>query len=231
MSDSKPAAIIVFRHAHDLPTPKQKEEMDAYNKAHPDNPRDESYYYIHESKDYPLPDPNEGIVTLPRQRLSPDGFTEAKNVAADLPNWIAKHWATVNLVITKDPRTIQQTQNPFQTVIPSAYAIQASKDPTINPGMNVEVKLKDDPGFNKEGLISDNHSTLICWDRQGLWNDDGDKKTYILQSLSKDNQWPGNFTRPQKAGTFYVFTNPDSNNKYDITQYNYDHTNGFVKFA
>ncbi|MGH1386308.1 hypothetical protein [Kordia sp.] len=234
MSNSNPAAVIVFRHAHDLPTKQQQAEMDAYNKNLPDDKkRGESYYYIHEAKPYNLPSPKQGSITLPWQRLSPDGFSEAKNLGTALPNWIAQHWATVNLVITKDPQSKDQTQNPFQTVIPAAYDIEASTDPKINPGMDVEFQLKNDPGFSKDGLISDGHSTLICWDRQGLWRDHGEdkSKTYILQSLAKDKQWPGKFTRPVKAGTFYVFTNPDKDGKYDITQYNYDTTHGFVKFA
>jgi hypothetical protein len=232
MSDSNPAAIIVFRHAHDLPTDAQEAEMKKYNDEHPNDQRGESYYYIHGAKTYKMPSPKQDPVTLPWQRLSPDGFGEAENLGTALPNWIAKHWATVNLVITKDPESKSQTQNPFQTVIPSTYGIQESTDPNINPGMDVEVQLKDDPGFNKDGLISDGHSTLICWDRQGLWRDHGEdkSKTYILQSLAKDKQWPGKFTRPVKAGTFYVFTNP-VDGKYDISQYNYDTTHGFVKFA
>ncbi|AXG71618.1 hypothetical protein KORDIASMS9_03875 [Kordia sp. SMS9] len=224
MSTSNPAAIIVFRHAHDLPTDTQAAELKKYNDEHPNDKRGESYYYIQEAKTYNLPDPAQGSVTLPWQRLSPDGFNEAQNIAADLPSWISQHWAPVNLVITKDPRSKDQTQNPFQTVIPSADALKASN--------KVEVQLKDDPGFNKANLISDGHSALICWDRQGLWQDEGDPAgTYILQSLAKANPLPGNITRPHKAGTFYVFTNPDTHGKYDISQYNYNHGQGFVKVA
>lgn len=231
MSDSNPAAVIVFRHAHDLPTKKQKDEMDAHNKANPNDQWKENRYYIQDGKSYDLPDPKQGTVKLPWQRLSPDGFDEAKNIAADLPGWIAKNWAPVNLVITKEPVSKDQTQNPFQTVIPSADAIQASKDPNINPGMNVEFRLKNDPGFDKGGLIADGHSTLICWDRQGLWRDHGEdkSKTYILQSLT-NTKMSGDFTRPEKAGTFYVFTNPDSSGKYDVSQYNYS-AKGFIKVA
>jgi hypothetical protein len=234
MSNSNPAAIIVFRHAHDLPTPTEKTEMDEHNdedKNHDDQWK-ENRYYIQKSKTYNLPDPKQDTVKLPWQRLSPDGFDEAANLATVLPAWIAQNWATVNLVITKDPASKDQTQNPFQTVIPTADAIQASKDPNINPGMNVEFRLKNDPGFDKGGLIEDGHSTLICWDRQGLWRDHGEdkSKTYILQSMAKDDQWPGKFTRPAKAGTFYVFTDPDSKGQYDVSQYNYS-TKGFVKVA
>ncbi|MCE7995697.1 MAG: hypothetical protein HEP71_27205 [Roseivirga sp.] len=212
--------LIVLRHGQDLPT---DAENDQYKKDHDgaDIPKDEEYKYFKDhSSLYPqdsqltTPIPG-GKVTVPWHRLSDEGIARAKAIGQLLPQWIEKKkYKVVTRVITKDPNGKSRTQNPFETILPFMNNIEKDQKGQRPNGKDVKVDLLDMPEnglpFSSSSLISE-FSTVICWDRQGLWNDDNDNKTYILQHLSRD--WDdkvakGELSRPHKGDSFYIFTDP-----------------------
>lgn len=134
-------------------------------------------------------------VGMPWHRLKPEGYTHAKEFAKSIFNTTKEgdvrnpvggtnpEFSLVNpigRIITKNPNSTEFTQNPFDTVYELIKMINGDETALDRRnGRNLELILLnsindfDNPELNIDipGLLNldEGLSTVICWDREGLW--------------------------------------------------------------
>jgi hypothetical protein len=185
-------AVIVVRHFMDLPNPP------------PAWPGPFCYDMPHRP---PVP--------VPWRRLADDGVGASVNYGVALPDWIAsKGLCPISRVIAQDPRSKDNTQNPFDTLYPLIWNLQL-QDVVLYQANDL---LKAKPG----ALLPDNqHSTCICWDRQTLWGDKDFSPSLFLGRLRRGDspslaEAPAKAPNPSPNG-IYVFTDYSSgDDKFDL---------------
>lgn len=196
-------AIILFRHANDVADQDIKTRRPNYLSL----PGITQIY------------PANGQVVSPimQWRLADDGVARAQDLRKYLIKWMAlNHLYNANRVITREPRNSGTTPNPLDTVFP---LIQELAPKTVEFLHNPFPKEKLNPTY----LLPDaQFSTLICWECVGMFirpdKDPKQENDDLMVGLSK----AGPVTQaPVKAGTFYVFTNPQDG-KFDREIFSYD---------
>ncbi len=199
MSNALTPAVIVMRHFEDLPDPP------------PGSPPDWPGPFC-----YQMPSPPS--IGVPWRRLAPDGIKASLNYSTALPNLIQSlNLCPVSRVITQDPRSKEQTQNPFDTVYPFLFSLKLQDVKLLANGSSLLSTRHD-------ALLPDqSHSTLICWDRQTLWGNKQFDETLFLGKMRRVGG-PSLQDPPVKAPTkgnqgIYVFTNYKSDDKFDLKIY------------
>ena len=197
MNDALTPAVVVIRHFEDLPNPP------------PNTPPTWPGPFC-----YPMP--SGSPIGVPWRRLNPDGIAASLNYGTALSTLIQTlNHCPVSRVIAQDPRSKDQTQNPFDTVYPFLFNLKLQDVQLLKDGNALL-------GTPHNALLPDaSHSTLICWDRQTLW---GDKQLDLNLFLGKMRRGtaPSLNDAPVKAPTaspngIYVFTNyKSSDDKFDL---------------
>ncbi|HEV7667191.1 MAG TPA: hypothetical protein VGS22_01625 [Thermoanaerobaculia bacterium] len=196
MSSALTPAVIVMRHFLDLPDPPP--------------PWPGPYCYKM---------PSGPSIEIPWRRLNPDGIKASLNYGTALVKLTQDlNLCPVSRVITQDPRSKEQTQNPFDTVYPFLFN-QNLQDVRLLPSGSALLSTRHDV------LLPDqSHSTLICWDRQTLWGDKQFDRTLFLGQMRRSGG-PSLDAPPVKAPTkspqgIYVFTNYKSeDDRFDLRTY------------
>ena len=160
--------------------------------------------------------PSPPSIGVPWRRLNPDGIKASLNYGTALPALIQKlNLCPISRVITQDPKSKDQTQNPFDTVYPCLFNLQLHDVKLLTNGSALL-------GTPHNALLPDaSHSTLICWDRQTLWGDKQFDKNLFLGRMRRGSS-PSLDNPPVKAPTqgtqgIYVFTNYRSDDdKFDL---------------
>ncbi len=193
MNNALTPAVIVMRHFEDLPNPP------------PPWPGPFCYKM-----------PSAPSIGIPWRRLNPDGIKGSLNYGTALPNLIQSlNLCPVSRVITQDPRTKEQTQNPFDTVYPFLFGQKLQDVKLLSKGSDL-VATPHNALLPPDG----SHSTLICWDRQTLWGDKTFDPRLFLGQMRRGTT-PSLDNPPVKAPTkgsqgIYVFTNYKSDDKFDL---------------
>jgi len=195
MSNGLTPAVIVMRHFEDLPDPPGGWQPDPHCYKMPGAPP----------------------VETPWRRLHPDGIKASLNYGTALPNLIQKlKLCPVSRVITQDPTSPNDTQNPFDTVYPFLFNLKLQ-----------DVRRTDRDtllGTAHRALLPDaSHSTLICWDRLTIWGDKQFDKGLLLGQMRRGDS-PSLQNPPVKAPIkgdqgIYVFTKYESDDKFDLVIY------------
>mmetsp|Transcript_53326 Transcript_53326/g.86242 ORF Transcript_53326/g.86242 Transcript_53326/m.86242 type:complete len:268 (+) Transcript_53326:3-806(+) len=197
-TESLDLAVIVIRHFSDI-------DGDASN-------------YIPGPFCYQMP--SGSPVETPWGRLNDQGIGASVNYGQALPGFVQSlSLSPIGRVITQDPHSRDETQNPFASLYPLIFDLKLT-DVELLP--NGEALLEKDIGslLRADGQ----HSTIISCTKQVLWGDQTfDEKLFlgklrrgILPSLNK---------RPRKAPDawaegIYVFTNYSSvDKKFDLKIY------------
>jgi hypothetical protein len=196
MSNVLTPAVIVMRHFQDLPDPPP--------------PWPGPYCYKI---------PSTSSIEVPWRRLNPDGIKASLNYGTALPNLIQNlKLCPVSRVFTQDPRSREQTQNPFDSVYPFLFNLKL-QDLKLLPNGSSLLSTRHD------ALLPDeSHSTLICWDRQTLWGDKRFDESLFLGQMRRGGS-PSLEDPPVKAPLkgskgIYVFTNYRSDDdKFDLLIY------------
>jgi len=194
MNDSLIPAVIVMRHFEDLPNPPP--------------PWPGPYCYKM---------PGASSIEVPWRRLNPDGIKASLNYATALPNLVQTlKLCPVSRVITQDPRSKEQTQNPFDSVYPFLCDL-ALQDVKLLPDGSALISTRHDALLPPD----QSHSTLICWDRQTLWGDGTFDPNLFLGRMTRVGG-PSLQNPPVKAPMkgdqgIYIFTNYRSgDDKFDL---------------
>jgi len=196
MANALTPAVIAIRHFEDLPDPP------------PPWPGPFCYKM-----------PSTSSIQIPWRRLNPDGIKASLNYGTALANLIQNlKLCPVSRVITQDPRSKEQTQNPFDTIYPFLFNLKLQDLKLLPNGAS----LVSTP---HNALLPDaSHSTLVCWDRQTLWGDKQFEKNLFLGQMRRGSS-PSLDAPPVKAPIkgdqgIYVFTNYRSDDdKFDLKIY------------
>jgi hypothetical protein len=153
--------------------------------------------------------PSGQTVATPQHGLTQAGFARAQLLSTAIPAYIAnKNFAPVTRVITKDPRSLSYTPNPFDTIRPFIMS-QSVKDVELIVDLNTLTPL-----IQNNQILPTNGSVVICWDVEGMWGPKVNNvrpinplSSSILGMLKSQMKIDGN-NYPQKGGTLYCFNNP-----------------------
>jgi hypothetical protein len=191
MNNALMPAVIVIRHFEDLPNPP------------PDWPPLWCYKM-----------PSGPSIQVPWRRLNPDGIGASLYYGTALPNLIQSlNLCPVSRVITQDPQSKDQTQNPFDSVYPFLFNLKLQDVRRLPNG----AALLNTP--HDALLPGGSHSTLICWDKQTLWGEHQFDERLFLGKMRRGGK---SLNEPLKAPTpgdqgIYVFTSYSSaDDRFDL---------------
>lgn len=190
-----PQAIIVMRHADDLPSNwPLSSEVDIL--------------------------PNGVTVKVPQHGLTQAGFDRAALLGNILQPWISNTFADVTRVITKDPQLLSETPNPFDTIWPFINNTKVMDVQLLSGLSDIQALLNSNNVMPSEGSVFICWDVEGMWSPK---DSHGNRSSSplpgsILDTLSSIKLDGNNF--PQKATTLYTFTNPTVMDKYDLRIYN-----------
>jgi hypothetical protein len=190
MSNALTPAVIVMRHFEDIST----------------TPAPPPYCYK-----MPAGSP----IQVPWRRLDQNGIKASLNYATALQGLIQSlNLCPVSRAIVQDPRSPDQTQNPFDSIYPFVFTLGLQDVKLLPDGK----ALLNTP--RKQLLPDASHSTVICWDRQTLWGDNAFDPNLFLGQMrrgSKPDLTPAPIKAPRPGNEgIYVFTNYGSDDKFDL---------------
>jgi hypothetical protein len=190
MSNALTPAVIVMRHFQDIST----------------TPAPPPYCYKM---------PNASLIQVPWRRLDQNGIGASLNYATALQGFLQTfNLCPVSRVIVQDPRSPDQTQNPFDSIYPFLFTLNLQDIRLLLDGP----ALRSTP--RKQLLPDASHSTLICWDKQTLWGENAFDPSLFLGQMRRGDK-PSLTPPPLKAPNpgndgIYVFTNYGSDDKFDL---------------
>ena len=204
-------ALIVVRHAEDMRDGESCNVVREECMAIPANSRNVT----------PCPGKTDACQCVHQHCLTPNGQRHAELYAEDLADWMSGlGLCPLNKIITQDPWTSQgdwPSANPFETALP--LALKGDIPITFYPPSQ-EFHTEQ----RKEILSDSSHSTLIAWDKKGLY-----ESSYpLLQNLAKDRNQPKFPDRDR----LYLFTDQDPDTgKFDLNHHReyFQDSSGYFK--